>query len=332
MKALTTFLKRTLTLLAVLSLWLLAMPQSAGAFEAMSDQFVANRACAALPTIRGNQNPGNIQLKPQQSYQVIGKNKANPTHYQIKVPGAVPENRWVATNCGKLTGQTGTVASRKEFLLALSWQPSFCETKPGKPECQTQTAQRFDATNLALHGLWPQPRDNAYCGVSQQIIQLDKDNQWSSLPPINLSVSTRNALAERMPGFTSNLHLHEWYKHGTCYSSSPEKYFQESMALQDQVNNSSVQDLFERNIGQYLEATTIRNEFDRAFGQGAGARVQIQCQKDIDQDQNNMVVELQLNLKGTIQPSTPIKGLLLAGKTVPAGCSRGEVDPAGVNQ
>jgi ribonuclease T2 len=228
---------------------------------------------------------------------------------------------------------SSVAASREpEYLLALSWQPSFCETKPSKQECQTQTSRRFDATHLVLHGLWPQPQANIYCGVPQRIIQLDQNKQWANLPPINLSAPTRRALAEKMPGLMSNLHLHEWYKHGTCYSHSPEEYFQESIALLDQVNNSSVQDLLERNIGRFLEARTIRSEFDRAFSQGAGARVQVQCERDIDQDRNNMVVELQLNLKGVIQPTTPMKGLLLAGRNVPLGCSRGEIDPAGVNQ
>jgi hypothetical protein len=44
-----------------------------------------------------------------------------------------------------------------------------------------------------------------------------------------------------------------------------------------------------------------------------------------------MVVELQVNLKGNIQPDTPIGSLLQAGQTVPAGCTLGEIDPAGFN-
>src|SRR3546814_10932851 len=51
------------------------------------------------------------------------------------------------------------------FVLAVSWQPAFCETRPAKPECVTQDEDRFDASHFALHGLWPQPRGNVYCGV-----------------------------------------------------------------------------------------------------------------------------------------------------------------------
>jgi len=118
-------------------------------------------------------------------------------------------------------------------------------------------------------------------------------------------------------------------KHGTCYSDSPEEYFQESIALLDQVNNSSVRDLFARNISNFLSSNEIRNQFDEAFNNGAGSKVQVQCEKDIDEDRNNMVVELQVNLKGDIQPDTPIATLLQNGRTVPAGCAVGEIDPAG---
>ena len=42
-----------------------------------------------------------------------------------------------------------------DYVLAASWQPSFCETKPDKDECESQTGDRFDATHFAIHGLWP---------------------------------------------------------------------------------------------------------------------------------------------------------------------------------
>ncbi|MBH8566395.1 ribonuclease T2 [Nostoc sp. CENA67] len=322
-------LKKCLLLAISLCFCLTLWYRPAYAFITLNDQFVAGQACEALESIRSKTNPGNIRLTPQKTYPVVGKNRDNASYYLLKVEGAQPLTRWVSVQCGQLLGSSAPVD--QAYLLALSWQPSFCETKPTKPECQSQTAQRFDATNLVLHGLWPQPRTNIYCNVSNDIERLDKNNQWSQLPPINLSQETRNALAVKMPGFASNLHLHEWYKHGTCYSESPEEYFQEAIALLDQVNNSSVGDLFVRNIGNFLSANEIRNQFDEAFHDGAGSKVQVQCERDIDEDKNNMVVELQINLRGNIQPDTPIETLLQAGQTVPAGCTRGEIDPAGFN-
>jgi ribonuclease T2 len=304
-----------------LTLW----SRPAYALITLNDQFVAGEACEAVQSIRSGTNPGNIRLIPQETYAVLGKNRDNASHYLLRIEDAEPSERWVSVQCGQLLGSSAPV--NQAYLLALSWQPSFCETKPSKSECKSQTAERFDATNLVLHGLWPQ--NTEYCNVSNNIKRLDKDKRWSDLPLIDLSEATRNELAVKMPGFASDLHLHEWYKHGTCYSDSPEEYFQESIALLDQVNKSSVRDLFVRNIGNSISSNEIRNQFDKAFNDGAGSKVQVQCQNDIDEARNNMVVELQVNLKGNIQPNTLIGSLLEAGKTVPAGCPLGEIDPAG---
>src|SRR5258706_166452 len=58
----------------------------------------------------------------------------------------------------------GGTADGGDAVFAVSWQPAFCETKPNKPECLSMTSDRFDATHLTLHGLWPQGAD--YCGIS----------------------------------------------------------------------------------------------------------------------------------------------------------------------
>jgi ribonuclease T2 len=322
-------LKKCLLLAISLCLCLTLWSRPAYALIKLNDQFVAGEACEAVQSIKSGTNPGNIRLTPQDTYPVIGKNRDNASHYLLSIEGAEPLERWVSVQCGQLLGSSAP--ANQDYLLALSWQPSFCETKPDKPECQSQTAKRFDATNLVLHGLFPQPKENIYCNVSDALIRLDKDKRWSELPPISLSEKTRKALAVKMPGYASYLHLHEWYKHGTCYSDSPEEYFQEMIALLDQVNSSSVRDLFASNIGKFLSSNEIRNQFDEAFNDGAGSKVQVQCQRDIDQEKNNMVVELQVNLKGNIQLDTPIASLLEAGQRVPAGCTLGEIDPAGLD-
>ena len=322
-------LKRCFLLLIVLFFSLTLWPNPAQAMVKLSDQFVAGEACEALQSIRRGTNPGNVKLIPQATYPVIGKNRDEASHYLLRIDGVEPSTRWVAVQCGKLLGSSAP--ETKEYLLALSWQPSFCETRPLKSECKSQTQQRFDATNLVLHGLWPQPRNNIYCNVSNNIERLDRDKRWSELPQIDLSEETRNALAIKMPGVASDLHLHEWYKHGTCYSDSPEEYFQESIELLDQVNNSVVRDLFASNIGGFLSSSEIRDQFDEAFSDGAGDKVMVKCRRDIDEDRENMVTELWVNLSGEIQLDTPIENLLQTARTASAGCNLGEVDPAGFN-
>jgi ribonuclease T2 len=217
-------------------------------------------------------------------------------------------------------------AVETDYLLALSWQPSFCEIKPQKAECKTQTDDRFDAKHFVLHGLWLQSDRSEYCRVAPRIQRITR---WSDLPPIELSDKTTKELAIKMPGFRSGLHLHEWYKHGSCFNLTPEVYFQRAIALLDQVNNSAVQALFANNIGKQVKSSQIRQAFDQAFGTGAGDRVQVQCDRDIDQDRKTMVIELQIHLRGSLQEAAAIGPLLEKGNVVSGGCALGEIDPAG---
>jgi ribonuclease T2 len=79
------------------------------------------------------------------------------------------------------------ISQNQEYKLAINWQPAFCETRPYLTECKKQNQTSFEATNFTLHGLWP---ESIYCGVSQSIVNTDRDNKWSELPPIKLSINT----------------------------------------------------------------------------------------------------------------------------------------------
>lgn len=254
-----------------------------------------------------------------------------PASEEVLAPEAQPEDN-VLPPVPSMDSPEQDTSRSGDLLLALSWQPAFCETKPTKTECRNQSADSFEAGNLALHGLWPQPRGNDYCGVSGEIERLDKARRWDELPPIELSAETREALAEQMPGYASNLHLHEWYKHGTCYSNSPEEYYRESLALMDQVNDSLVQVLFEENLGQQISGQEIRQAFDQAFGAGAGQKVQVDCARDINQGKRLMVQELKISLKGKVQAGTDMADLLAEAPRANAGCRSGLVDLAGVDR
>ena len=194
--------------------------------------FIAREACPALQSIRNGTNPGAVETAPGKSYPMIAKNKPNASHYFIEVEGADPARRWVAVDCGEHVvsadgssqpqepgpgEERDTDAARAEYVLSVSWQPAFCETKRDKAECATQTPDRFDATHFTLHGLWPQPRRNAYCDVPPEMSLADKDGDWDRLPEPKLSDATRQRLAQVMPGTQSNLERHEWIKHGTCF-------------------------------------------------------------------------------------------------------------------
>lgn len=307
--------------------------------------FIATESCPALHSIKKKTNPGNIKLTEDMAYEVMSKNKFDATHYRIRIKNASPSERWVPVSCGKLlvdcheptpglqpqpepqpvtptpTPEPAPTVG-KEYLLALSWQPAFCQTHQGKAECQSQTSNRYDATHLTLHGLWPQPRSNVYCGVSKKNKKLDKRKAWSQLPALDISEETYSELIEIMPGVASYLQRHEWIKHGVCYSSTAQEYYEESIMLALQVNNSAVRDFLKENIGERVTASEIRARFDTAFGSGTGEKVNIRCN-------SGMISELWINLKGEIDDNTSISGLMQNADTAATSCQSGVVDPVG---
>ena len=214
------------------------------------------------------------------------------------------------------------------FVLALSWQSGFCETRPKLPECRSQTAGRYDAQNFTLHGLWPQPRSNIYCGVAAREKAIDMKRNWSQLSKLHLSKNTRQLLNKVMPGTQSYLQRHEWIKHGSCYGQvSAERYFADSIELVRQVNQSSLQQLFADNIGRSLSIEQIRRVFNRDFGKGVGKRMRMTCKND---GRRRVITEIKLNLSGMISSATNLAELLATASPMAPGCGRGVVDAVGL--
>jgi len=215
-----------------------------------------------------------------------------------------------------------------DYILAVSWQPAFCEQRPNKPECRSQRAGRFDANYFTLHGLWPQPKENTYCGVSKSIISTDKSGRWHRLPKLNLSKSLRDELESKMPGFRSKLHRHEWYKHGTCMQGvSPETYFRVSLGLLDQLNGSRVRELVVGNLNRNLKFNEFENVFQQAFGRDAGQRFILDCYRD---DGRRIIHEFKLSIRGDLENEGHLPSLLSAGQKVGRSCPGGIVDPVGL--
>lgn len=220
----------------------------------------------------------------------------------------------------------GPVLHEGPIVLAISWQPAFCERAKRRPECRTQKSGRYDTSHFSLHGLWPQPGNRQYCNVNQRLIETDKRRRWRDLPPLGLSKQTQRDLWRIMPGSRSFLHRHEWIKHGTCYSNTPERYYRDSVAVMEAVNASAVRDLFARNVGRRLTNAQIRNAFDKAFGAGAGKRVRVSCKRD---GKRELIVEITLGLSGPIGEKPDMAKLIAAAPPTKQGCPAGIVDPAG---
>lgn len=304
----------------------------------MSGSFIAAKACPAVSSIKRGDNPGGVTVAPGRAYRLLGKNKDEASHYWIEVPGAQPNERWVAVDCGSVSGGIAAppqkpAAPKTEggkqplYVLALSWQPAFCEGKSGVRECQSQTAKRADATNLSLHGLWPQPGTNVYCNVPQNLEAADKQGRWRDLPETELTLATRGALERVMPGSMSLLDRHEWVKHGTCYAADAETYYKDAVRLVDEVNGSGVRDLLAGKIGKTVKTRDIRAAFDEAFGAGAGQRVRVACDRD---GGRQLIVELTIGLRGGISAGSRLAELMAASSPTEPGCPGGIIDPVGL--
>ncbi len=318
---------RKITFIMVLAMLASTDIQSAFAEETINGCFVAKRSCAALHSIRKHTNPGNIHLEPFSIYAVRSKNQPKATHYKIKITDGERLLRWVPASCGNYVAncrllpeqaqQTGS--HEAQYLLALSWEPTFCKSHSQKTECKTMTAGRFDTQHLALHGLWPQPRNNAYCGVDSATKKIDRRKKWHLLPVLPLSEATRQKLAVLMPGYASNLHRHEWIKHGVCFGTSAEVYYRTAIRLANDINHT-LTPLIARQLGQAINANAIKAAFDKAYGQGAGKRVNMRC------DSKGRLAELWINLQGQITGETSLSALLKNAPVAQVSCQAGTLD------
>ncbi|MGJ4854807.1 ribonuclease T [Labrys sp. La1] len=327
--------------LAALAVSILVPFAPVKADETMAGTFTAREACAALQSIRKQTNPGNVKLVPAQSYRLLAGNKPQPTFYRVEVEDAQPAQRWVPVSCGEVKAADGsaiapgaaktgpvTSAGGASYVFAISWQAAFCEGLPEKTECRTQTVDRYDASHFTLHGLWPQPRGNAYCGVAQRDVEADKAHRWEDLPAPQLEPATLTALEKAMPGTASFLDRHEWIEHGTCFfEKSADAYFRRSVALIGEINASPVQKLFADNIGKEIDTGEIRSAFDQGFGAGAGERVRFACKRA---GNRRIIVEMTIGLRGEVKDGAKLTDLIAAASPTDQGCKSGIVDPVGL--
>jgi len=301
-----------------------------------------SKACALYNNLKHTTNRGNVQLDMTRTYTMIEHHKGQ---YLVKVPDVTPSQRWVDDDCLTLRPLRGTplygekstaiksnsvsekkIAYKKEarpLLLALSWHNAFCETHRYKKECKrglrSLLGKSKSDNNFVLHGLWPQPKNKVYCNVERYYITADKHRQWNKLPEPKLTSVTKAKLKEVMPGVDSNLHRHEWIKHGTCYGTDAETYFKDAIALTNEVRSSEVARFFQNNVGKRITIQRLRETVERSFGKGTGNRVELRCNR-------GLITEVWLHLDGT---GGSLGTLLKNGKKVYSRCKRGMIDREG---
>lgn len=239
--------------------------------------------------------------------------------------------RQVRADQKALAAKKAETAKKTDYVLAINWQPAFCESSPRKRECKSQNKDRYDAKNFSLHGLWPQPGTNVYCDVPDGEVNKDKTGQWRQLRVEQINDYVWRDLQQIMPGTQSSLHKHEWVKHGTCYSVSIDDYYSHSVWLVQRINASKLQDLFESRIGMQVTAREIKAAFSASFGPAAGERLRISCRKDTDSNRN-LISEITIGLTGKINGEKSFSDLVNAASAVTSGCPRGIVDPVGLQR
>ncbi len=290
----------------------------------------ATKSCEAYNNMKHTTNTNGIKLEIGKKYRILNHNKGQ---ILTLISGERIAQRWVDNGCfsgknmtKKPTSSTSTVKNRpkhsknsKQNLLAISWQNAFCQTHQYKKECKRMSSKDFGASNFVLHGLWPQPKNNQYCNVDKKQVGMDKNKQWNRLNKLDLSSITRERLAKLMPGYGSNLHKHEWIKHGTCYGTGASDYYDDAMNLMTQVNESKVQDFFEKNVGKKVSLKEIQAVFNSAFGKGAGEHVTMNCQK-------GLITELWLHLGSG---SDKLSELLRQGEKPKSRCFKAKIDRVG---
>lgn len=221
-------------------------------------------------------------------------------------------------------GAAEGTASRTQYVLAVSWQPGFCETRPQRKECESQTAERFDATNLSLHGLWPLRK--SYCGVAAEVRATDRKGSWLELPKLAMADDTAARLLIAMPGVQSGLDRHQWLRSGTCQSGSVDDYFSVQLRMLEELNRSAVGALFRQRVGAELDEATIKQAFDQSFGAGAGDRVRMRCQTV---QGRSIITGLTIGLTGDVMKAASLGPLIQAAGTTEFKCAKGIADTAG---
>ncbi len=291
--------------------------------EKASGEFTAQQTCPAFVSKNKSTNPDNAQILTGNKYDIIEVLTANnPGWYRVIVPSANPQERWINASCGQaqLSGGGGnnggggggggggsscsTAGQGDSYVLALSWQPAFCETKPDKKECNISDPKVYQAKHFTLHGLWPNKKScgtqYGFCGDVK-----GKKDEFCDYPAVQLDNDSRTSLAEVMPSVTAGscLERHEWHKHGTCAQWSMEDYFDLAADLTRQFNDAGMAYFMNRRIGQQVRTEDFITRVAAVLGPAAKDRIKLSCSQ-------GMLVEIQLNLSAELVPGIDLEKLL----------------------
>lgn len=132
---------------------------NAFANEKVEGLFEATKTCPANKKLRSD-NPGEIQLKIGELYEITAMNSDNPSHLLVIIPNApVNENRWVGVECGEIALEDETLQADIEAKIAvylielkdnppMNAPPMNTEKSVAKAQIPKQIAPVSDIENL----------------------------------------------------------------------------------------------------------------------------------------------------------------------------------------
>jgi ribonuclease T2 len=179
---------------------------------------------------------------------------------QRQRPGSPPPIREETREPG--TPVPAEATSRADFdfyLMSMSLHAAFCgDGHEHTAECGSRAPRP-----LVIHGLWPERLDpGAY-------------PHDCPAPPLHLEPTLASGLEEYMPGMRSDLHEHEWRKHGGCSGLDADVYFGAALALARQLDAALAPRLTTL-AGRETSTDDLRAAADAARP-GLGATLVFQC-------------------------------------------------------
>ena len=243
--------------------------------------------CEAYLSKNKKTNPDKLYTQIGASYVLAEINReANPDWYRVEMPENENSLRWVSASCGQVNYEAKTLkhcnplpGNADSYVLALSWEPAFCETygyDAGKRECYTLDENSFEQQNLMLHGLWPNQNS---CGHHYGFCNGKKPQRHCSYQPLGLNSQIAKALSKYMPSYNSGscLERHEWNKHGSCQLENVNSYFGRAIDLAKEMNRTAFVNLIREYHGAKVSLQQLQQAIDTSFGEGSYNKIYLGC-------------------------------------------------------
>ncbi|MFB2863415.1 hypothetical protein [Aeromonas sp. MdU4] len=181
------------------------------------------------------------------------------------------------------------------YVLALSWQPGFCQSKGYSPaECPNLRNGEGELDALTIHGLWPSLPEslnisvgnwhkkgcNAVYNPQTERNYPSATKPWCNSKPVDMSPAFHQGLVKYMPGIKEPtcLHQYEYAKHGVCFGFKPEDYFGAMISLNRDLRNSPVGKFMKDNYGEEVNTADFKQVIVDTYGEDVSRNaVQLIC-------------------------------------------------------